>query len=231
MDGAGERAEAKTGERTVPAAQRAVDTAYAALRQGILDSRWPAGTHMREQELANLVGVSRTPIREALRRLEADGLVTVVPNLGARVNDWSEADLDEIFALRTLLESQAVMEAAGRVSEADIRQLESLADAMDGLVAAWPDVDYGHLSELNDRFHGILISAAGNRRLRQLLKQVVEMPLVVRTFRRYDRRHLTRSMSHHREIVEALRARDGLWAASVMKAHIQAGRAVFRASE
>ena len=229
MEEAAAKGEDRKGERPLPAAQRAVDTAYAALRQGILDSRWPAGTHMREQELANLVGVSRTPIREALRRLEADGLVTVVPNLGARVNDWSEADLDEIFALRALLESQAVLEAAARIGEAEIRQLETLAEAMDALVAAWPDVDYGQLSELNDRFHGLLIAAAGNRRLRQLLKQVVEMPLVVRTFRRYDRRDLTRSMSHHHEIVEALKMGDGVWAASIMKAHIQAGRAVFRA--
>lgn len=225
------KAESAADMRSLPTVNRAVDNAYAVLRQGILDSRWPAGTHMREQELADFVGVSRTPIREALRRLEADGLVSMVPNLGARVNEWSEADLDEIFELRTLLESQAVLDAATRIDEADIYRLEALADAMDELAATWPDIDYDHLSTLNDCFHGILVSAAGNRRLRQLLKQVVEMPLVVRTFRRYDHRHLMRSMSHHREMVDALKVRDGVWAASLMKAHIQAGRAVFRASE
>lgn len=210
-----------------PASQRAADAAYAIIRKGILESRWQAGSHLREQELADLTGFSRTPVREALRRLEAEGLVTLVPNLGARVNDWGISDLDEIFGLRSLLESYAVLEASTRITGEQINELERLCEAMEAVVADWPSVDHGRLSLLNDRFHGILLDAADNRRLRQLLKQVVEMPLVLRTFARYSHRDLTRSMSHHREIVEALRAGDGSWAAAVMKAHVQAGRAVF----
>jgi DNA-binding GntR family transcriptional regulator len=108
-----------------------------------------------------------------------------------------------------------------------LTELEGLCEKMDGLVAAYPDVDHQALSVYNDRFHGILLQAADNRRLQLLLKQVVEMPLVVRTFARYGARDLSRSMAHHREITEALRAGDGQWAASVMQAHVRAGRAVF----
>lgn len=206
---------------------RAADVAYDVIRKGILDSRWPPGAHLRELELATVTGVSRTPVREALRRLEADGLVTLVPNLGARVNAWDAQDLDEIFGLRSILEGDAARLAASRVTPAQLTELEKLCDQMEGLVAAYPDVNYGTLSVYNDQFHGIILTAAGNRRLQQLLKQVVEMPLVIRTFTRYTQRDLCRSMAHHREITEALRAGDGQWASAIMQAHVRAGRAVF----
>jgi DNA-binding GntR family transcriptional regulator len=206
---------------------RAADVAYEIIRKGILNSQWPAGAHLRENELAEVTGVSRTPVREALRRLEADGLVTLVPNLGARVNDWGEQDLDEIFGLRTLLESHAAELAARRITKAQLAELERLCAAMDGVVESYPSVDHRALSVYNDQFHNVILDAAGNRRLQQLIKQVVEMPLVIRTFVRYDRRDLARSMGHHREITEALSAGDGRWAAAVMESHVRAGRAVF----
>jgi DNA-binding GntR family transcriptional regulator len=217
-------------KQTVPRENRqprAADIAYDRIRRGILDSRWVSGDHLRENELADATGVSRTPVREALRRLEADGLVTLLPNLGARVNAWGDQDLDEIFGLRTVLESHAVLLAAQRISPPQLAELVSLCTAMEALVATYPDVDHQELSVYNDQFHGLLIKASGNRRLQLLLKQVVEMPLVVRTFVRYSRRDLSRSMAHHREITEALRVGDGKWAAAVMESHVRAGRAVF----
>ncbi|WP_051631090.1 GntR family transcriptional regulator [Afifella pfennigii] len=207
--------------------QRAAEVAYSAIRTGILNSRWKGGSHLREQELASAIGVSRTPVREALRRLNAEGLVTLVPNLGARVNDWKAHDLDEIFGLRALLESYAVELAASRIGEDEIAELKRLCEKMEGLIVEGQRIDHQRMSVYNDRFHGILYEASGNGRLRQLLKQVVEMPLVLRTFARYERRDLMRSMNHHREIVEALQAKDGAWAASVMRSHVRAGRAVF----
>lgn len=217
-----------TDTRRDDAPVRAADAAYGIIRQGILDSRWPAGAHLREQELAAATGVSRTPVREALRRLEADGLVTLVPNLGARVNAWGDQDLDEIFGLRVLLESHAAELAASRIGRREIAELERLCEQMEEVISHYPQVDHQVLSVYNDRFHGLLLNASGNRRLQQLLKQVVEMPLVLRTFARYSHRDLLRSMAHHREITEALAAGDGAWAAAVMRAHVRAGRAVFR---
>ncbi|WP_413205204.1 GntR family transcriptional regulator [Rhodospirillum sp. A1_3_36] len=209
------------------ASKRAVDVAYARIRDGILQSRWVAGSHLREQELADLTGVSRTPVREALHRLATDGLVTLEPNLGARVNEWGDLDLDEIFNLRAMLEGNAIELAANRVGGEQLAELEDLCDRMDRLVTAYPDVDYKALSVYNDRFHGLLLEASGNGRLKVMIRQVVEMPLVLRTFARYSERDLQRSMAHHREIVEALTLGDGVWAASVIRSHVRAARAVF----
>ncbi|MCF8479321.1 MAG: GntR family transcriptional regulator [Rhodospirillum sp.] len=209
------------------ATARAADVAYARIRDGILQSHWVASAHLREQELADMTGVSRTPVREALRRLAADGLVTLVPNLGARVNEWSDRDLDEIFNLRAMLEGSAVELAASRVSGEQLAALEDLCDRMDALVASFPDFDDKALSLCNDRFHGLLLEASGNGRLKVLIRQMVEMPRVLRTFARYSERDLRRGMAHHREIVEALTLGDGAWAASVMHSHVRAARAVF----
>lgn len=207
---------------------RAVDQAYEAIRNGILTGRWGSGTHLRENELADITGVSRTPVREALRRLEVDGLITLEPNLGARVNAWEEQDLDEIFGLRRLLECEVVKLAADRITPAQANDLEALCAGMDALVAPFPAVDYRKLTKLDDQFHSMLQEISGHKRLSQVLKQVIELPLVVRTFARYSERSLRRSMGHHRELMEALRAGDGVWASGVMEAHVRAGRAVFR---
>ena len=91
---------------------RAVDKAYAAVRSGIIEGRYAPSARITEQEVAAAAGVSRTPAREALRRLHAEGLVTFTPNVGAVVAHWSQADADEIFDLRALLESHAAARAA-----------------------------------------------------------------------------------------------------------------------
>ena len=93
---------------------RAVDKAYDAVRSGIIAGRYLAGARLTEQEIATTVGVSRTPVREALRRLDAEGLVEFTPNLGAIVTVWSEADSDEVFDLRAMLESYSARRATLR---------------------------------------------------------------------------------------------------------------------
>ena len=95
---------------------RAVDRAYEAVRTGIIAGRYLAGARLTEQEIATAVGVSRTPVREALRRLDAEGLVEFTPNLGAVVTTWSEADSDEVFDLRAMLESYSARRATLRAT-------------------------------------------------------------------------------------------------------------------
>ena len=84
---------------------KAVEKAYAAVRDGIVSGKYAPGTRITEQEVAELAGVSRTPVREALRQLNVEGLLEFVPNQGAVVTSWSERELDEIFDLRAVLES------------------------------------------------------------------------------------------------------------------------------
>jgi DNA-binding GntR family transcriptional regulator len=204
---------------------RATDQAYEAIRTAILQGRFAAGERLREEDLADEVGVSRTPIREALRRLDAEGLVDFIPNRGAHVAAWSDSDLNEIFDLRAVLEGFAARLAARRISPVQLARLRDLADRMDALAGA-EDVDHDAISELNTDFHGVIVEAAGNHKLEGLLAGLVQIPLVHRTFRRYSHEDLLRSMGHHRELIAALEHGDVNWSGTVMRSHIYAARAV-----
>lgn len=203
---------------------RAVERAYEAVRSGIIAGRYVAGARLTEQEIATTVGVSRTPVREALRRLDADGLVEFTPNLGAIVTTWTAADSDEIFDLRAMLESYGVRRATTRASDEQISDLRRLADLQyRESVERGP----GHLErigELNSQFHRRLQEAAASPRLDRALAALIEAPLMMRTFGQYTPEDLQRSAQHHQEIVRALEARDEDWAASVMLSHIHAAR-------
>lgn len=205
---------------------RAIDQAYEAIREGILGGRYPAGDRLREEELAEEVGVSRTPVREALRRLDGEGLVEFVPNRGAHVAAWSDGDLDEIFDLRAVLEGFAARLAARRAKPEHLARLRDLADRMDALAGGRSRDRFDRISELNNEFHATIVEAGGNRKLGGLIAGLVQIPLVHRTFRRYDAEDLARSMGHHRELITALEHGDVNWAGTVMRSHIYAARAV-----
>ena len=199
---------------------RAATHAYETIRERILAGDLPGGHWLRETDLASDIGVSRTPVREALRRLAAEGLVLHQQNRGMQVQSWRPEDLEEIFALRTLLEPWGCNLAATS-GLADVEALGALADAMDS-VAAKRHPDFAELTDLNNRFHGAILDASGNSRLPGLVAAVVRVPLVSRTFTLYSREALARSLAHHHELVHALRDRDADWAESVMRSHIRA---------
>ncbi|SEG86604.1 DNA-binding transcriptional regulator, GntR family [Thermomonospora echinospora] len=207
----------------MPAGQRATDTAYEAVRQMILSGEAAPGTRLGEAELAEMLGLSRTPVREALQRLGADGLVEVLPHRGARVVLWTAADLEEIFELRTLLEPYAAARAARiGLEEPVLIELRGLCAAMERAAA---ERELARLAQLNSRFHAALIDASGNQRLPAMLTSVMHAPLILGTFHRYDAETMARSMAHHREVVDAIAARDPEWAASVMRSHLRAAAA------
>lgn len=205
---------------------QAAERAYLDIRAGILAGQHEPGSRLREEELARRIGVSRTPVREALRRLTADGLVEVSANRGAQVVSYTDEDLEEIFDLRALLESHSHARAAELIDDADITRLSELADEMEDLGTCPDSTARDRIAELNREFHGTIIHASGSPRLIGLLQQVVQVPLVHRTFHRYTPEALARSFQHHREIVAALAARDGAWAGAVMRSHVHAARVV-----
>ena len=205
----------------------AVEKAYHAIRTGIADGTYPSNAHITAGELALKLGVSRTPVREALRRLHAEGLINFVANHGAYVTSWSRSDIDEVFGLRSVLESYAAERAARRLSPEQLAELRQLARRMEQLSARKPGGYLDRIAEANSRFHRLIVEAAANQRLAAMVAGVVEMPLVVRTFSAYSEEDLRRSMAHHRELLDAFAARDGKWAASVMCSHIQAAHSVY----
>jgi len=200
----------------------AVSRAYEYLRSGILSGELPAGSRLREIELAERAGVSRTPVREAIRRLGAEGLVHVEPRLGAVVRAWSREEIEDIFSLRAVLEARVAARAASRASEKDVIELRRLAEQMAAMSARKAPGHRERIGRLNAQFHRKLMDVAGSERLRAMVGQLLDVPLSLRTISRYDEDALARSVNHHLEIVAAIAHRDAEWAETVMKAHVLA---------
>jgi DNA-binding GntR family transcriptional regulator len=204
----------------------AVERAYLAIRGDIATGILAVGAHLRAEPLAERLGLSRTPVREALRRLHAEGLVDFVPNHGAYVRGWTRHDMDEVFELRIRLESYAAEIGALVLTEADIAMLADLDEQMHCATRSAADDRLDHIKELNARFHRIIIEGSMNRRLAAMMSSIVETHLIARTFRSYGPADLVRSMQHHSELVAAFRARDPMWASGVMQSHLRAARQV-----
>ncbi len=205
--------------------------AYQELQRGIADGTFPPGTWLREEDVAARTGVSRTPVREALRQLHAERLIDIQPNRGALVMGWSAADLDDIFELRILVEGYAARTAAlnGGGGPATLAELLSTCDAMDQLLHEPAETrDARAITELNLTFHMTLARSSDNRQLVNTLAALIQVPIVSETFAHYSSAELRRSHAQHLEIVEAIAASDHEWAESVMRAHICAARASLR---
>ncbi len=202
---------------------KAVDNAYRAIREGIIAGVYPQGSHLTARQLAEANGLSRTPVREAMRRLDAEGLISLIANRGAFVARWTRTEIEQIYELRVLLEAFAAQVSAERATAEQIDTLRDLAEQMTQ-AAKSPEIDHGAIAEVNAGFHRAVLDACGNARLRELLGSLTEMPLVLSTFRNYTRAELQRSAAQHRELVDAIAARDSAWANAVMTAHIRSAR-------
>jgi DNA-binding GntR family transcriptional regulator len=217
-------------EEQEAAMSNASERAYDEIRALIVAGEFRSGARLREEELSGIVGVSRTPVREALRRLSAEGMIEFLPHRGAHVASWTDQQLDEIFQLRALLESHGARNAAGLISAEDVATLYGLAERMEAHAEQGDDEGVEAISELNNEFHEVVAANAGSEQLVAFVRSLVQVPLVHRTFRRYSTRALQRSMAHHRELIEAFEARDPAWAEAVMLSHILAARQFLRAS-
>lgn len=205
-------------------APTATDRVYRAIRQGILSRRYGEDGFLREEALARGLQSSRTPVREALRRLVSEGWLEQLPHRGARVVQWTPEDVDEVFELRSILEAHAARRAAARIEAGQLERLRTLAAGMERLCEAAGEAERERIAALNDTYHSVVLAAAGSPRLQKLIEAMVQAPISSRSFFHYESDELTRSMQHHREIITALENRDANWAAAVMRAHILAGR-------
>ncbi|MFO7305040.1 MAG: GntR family transcriptional regulator [Gammaproteobacteria bacterium] len=207
---------------------KAVDKAYQTVRERIIRGIYPAASRITEQEVAAAAGVSRTPVREALRRLHAEGLLEFIPHHGAIVTEWTSADRDDVFELRALLESYGAARAAQRITPEGIAELRRLAEEQYHEVLTKGDGYLDRIGDLNSQFHRRIHEFAGSTRLVTALAALIEAPLMMKTLQTYQDEDLIRSASHHLEIVRALEARDGEWSAALMRSHILAARGAMR---
>ena len=192
------------------------------LRGLIFSHQLPPGSWVDEQALASQYGISRTPLREALKVLATEGLVTLRPRRGCYVTEIEEADLDEIFPILAVLEARAAHDAALRASAADLAHLETLHAALE---AATADGDLDRFFEVNQRFHVALQTIAGNRRLTQLINDMRQVLKLTRHHSLLRTGRPEESLAEHRRLMTALRNRAAEAAAQEMHAHLMAGRA------
>ena len=208
---------------------RAVDRAYAEIRGLILAGDASPGTPLREEALADIAGVSRTPVREALRRLEAELYAVRTPGGRLVVADWNSDDVAEIFALRAMLEGHAAARAARRITPAQLSDLR-LCNAAIETAEAQPQPDIARFLAENRRFHDMVLNASASTRLSTMLAGLVEQPIVRRTATRYDRADLARSANEHGQLIQAFAAHDEDWSRAVMTAHIRRALHAFQAA-
>jgi DNA-binding GntR family transcriptional regulator len=196
--------------------------AYNALKERIASSAVTSGEWLRENTVAASLGLSRTPVREALRLLAAEGVVELVHNRGARVVDWTPDDIDEAYRLRALLEGYGAGLAARRADEACVVELRVLQDRYERVLADAPgDVTP---AQCNDDFHAAVLAASGSTRLPVLLAAVSSAPLVRRVLRDYGDDDRRRSVLAHRDIITAVENGDEHLATAAMSSHILAAR-------
>lgn len=202
----------------------AVIRVYDFLKAAIMAGDIPAGARITEEFVSEKVGVSRTPIREALHKLATEGYVNMPPNQGARVAEWSRQDLIEITELRAVLESFGAGVSAQKISAINLEALDKLCDEMEAAARLGTAADMEKITQLNSDFHMLIIKSSGNIRLVDLIGHLAHPLLVQRRFSEFNTKRLQRSMGHHRELVEALRAKDTEWASATMRSHILGSR-------
>ncbi len=189
------------------------------LRQRILAHTLAPGSWIDEQALAAEFGISRTPLREALKVLAAEGLVTMKLRRGAYVTEVSERDLSEVFHLLALLESDAAQVAARRASSDELRELRAIHDELEATVH-----DRERFFAANERFHMRLLEIADNRWRIQLVADLRKVMKLNRHQSLLRQGRIEASLHEHRRLMAALEKRDAERARALMQAHLDAGR-------
>ncbi|WP_425090808.1 GntR family transcriptional regulator [Tropicimonas sp. S265A] len=195
--------------------------AYARLLDDIRQRKLVPGARMLESEIAARLGISRTPVREAIRQMEADGLVVHIPRSGARIRTLEYSEVNELYEMRAVLEGTAARLSARAASEVELAELDAIntemKDALD---------DMERLYRLNRQFHDALLNAARNRYLSKSLEGLKKTLLILGPSTMEEGERASLAVAEHADMIDALRARDGAGAEAAMRRHIDAAHQV-----
>ena len=201
------------------------DEAAQRLRERIFSGELLPGRFLDEPALAEQLNISRTPLREALKVLTAEGLVRHEPRRGCFVNEVTEQDLDDIFPVLTMLEGRCAFEAARRASDADLQALEGLHDKLSRHARARRINDY---YVANYAIHEAIIALAGNRWLAQVIGDLRKIVKLARLQQLHAPGRLEESLAEHQAVFAALKARDPAGAQAAMQVHLARQREALR---
>jgi DNA-binding GntR family transcriptional regulator len=195
------------------------DYVYHELRHKIITKQLKPGQRLPEVNIAVRMGVSRTPVREALRRLASEGLVIIIPNSGARLASPTKREMDDTYFVREELECLATRLAAGKISERNLRRLE---DAVIEEERAFEEKNLELYLEVNETFHKVIAEASGNRVLAEYIENILARTNAYVVF--YDPFYDLEenpSIAQHKEIVRALKEKNAEKAEALMKEHLE----------
>ena len=206
------RTKTGTGSRTV------VEATVDSIRSGILEGRYASGQRLIEADLTRELGVSRGPLREALGRLAADGLVEIEPYRGAVVVRPSRQDIADLLQLREALEGLAARLATERIHIGDNRRRVLAEQA--AIRRSNANLEVMAYMEDNERFHNLILDLAGNPQIRRLVAQMQLPTLQQAFFRMFDQKLRAESLAQHGEIIDAILAGNPARAEKAMRTHV-----------
>ena len=195
----------------------ATATAIKHIRNAIILGELTPGQRLKEVELASTLGLSRTPVREALRVLDAEGLIQTSPKRGASVREYATADLRELYQLRAGIEGYCTRLAAERARPEDLDALAESCARFAGLKAGR---DFDQLVQENLRFHSLIHDAARSDRIATVVRQVIDIPLVYRSYAWYSDSQKFVAEFQHEQILHALESGDPERAELSMQVHV-----------
>ena len=195
------------------------------LRDQIFAKQLAPGSWLDEQSLAEQFGISRTPMREAIKALASEGLVTMKMRRGAYVTEVNRSDLEQIFTVLSLLEGQAAKEAALKATEDELNLLDHLHHRLETAAA---DRDIEQFFEINGKFHELIQQIAGNRWMNGVIDDLRKVLKLHRKDSLTSTGRLQNSLIEHREILRAILKRDDLAAEAAMRKHFANGLEALR---
>ncbi|MCR5502639.1 MAG: GntR family transcriptional regulator [Lachnospiraceae bacterium] len=193
------------------------DVVFKTLRRAILTGQLPPGERLMEVHLSNQLGVSRTPVREAIRKLELEGLVTMVPRKGAQVAQITEKSLKDVLEVRRALDVFIAELACARITSEGLEELKKAAGAFEEATGTG---DTATMARADVEFHNIIMESTGNERLHQLVNNLAEQMYRYRFVYLTDPANHKRLVEEHRMIYEAILSRNRTAAASAARLHI-----------
>ncbi len=196
-----------------------VDDAYAALKQAIQDSSFPPGYQASEQEIALRLGMSRTPVHEAVIRLQEDGLVRVLSRRGVLICALAPEDMREIYEVIVAVEGRAAELLASLPDSEREAVASELAACTETMAQAWQAGDLPAWGQADARFHRAIVERAGNRRMTRIIQTITDQSHRARMLTLKLRRELGASVAEHRAIIDAIRVGDAAAAQSRVHDH------------
>lgn len=193
------------------------DVVFNTLRQAILRGELKPGERLMEIQLANKLGVSRTPIREAIRKLELEGLVLMIPRKGAEVADITEKSLRDVLEVRRALEELSVQLACEKITREEIEELEKAAEEFKKILKS---ADITEIAEADVRFHDVIYMATDNQKLIQLLNNLREQMYRYRVEYLKNPKVHQKLIREHEEIIEHIKKREKEAATEIVCKHI-----------